>query len=174
MINTVNVQQTLFAGQEGFEVAQKAFEELNKGKRGFYNKDYTKPKHTDNEYNRAKLLYKQLANFLDIPYFYNSDAVYYFSQKRIKAWCYQYTEEDYEYEHKLYKGEEFKTREAEIVGTENLDISTRIRLHQKLIEYLEDNIKLDEAVDMIQNELKLIKERYKLGDFALWLKKHRG
>lgn len=167
-------QISLFTGAEGCEDARKALEELNKGKRGHYNKDHTKPKHTDNDWQYVKLLYKQLANFLDVPYFYDRDAVFYFSHNRIKAWCYQYTEEEYTYQGETFKGEEFKIREAEIVGAENYDLETRISLHKELIGYLEDGIKLDEAVDMIQNRLKLLKELHKTGEFAKWLQKYRN
>lgn len=164
---------SLFTGVEGFEVAQKAVEELNKGKRGPYNK-VPKPKHTDNNYQYVKLLYKHLANFLDVPHFYDRDAVYLFSNNRIKAWCFQYTEEEYEYEGITYTGEEFKTREAEIVGTENYDLETRISLHKALIDYLEDGYTMEESLNKLQPRLDELKELHKTGDFAKWLKKHRG
>lgn len=166
-------QVTLFTGVEGFEDYQKAVEDMNKGKRGHYNK-IPKPKHTDNEWQNMKLLYKQLANFLDIPHFYDRDAVYYFSDNRIKAWCFQYTEEEYEYQGITYTGEEFKTREAEIVGSENYDLETRISLHKELISYLEEGVTLDNAVDKIQPRLKELQELHKLGEFAQWLRRHRG
>lgn len=167
-------QVSLFTGVDGFEDAKKAFEELNKGKRGHYNKDYTKPKVTENNWEFLNRLHKQLANFLDVPYFFNRDEVFLFSNGRIKASCLVYTEETYEYQGQEYEGEAFKVREAEIVGIENYDIETRLELHKQLISDLEDGVTLDKAVDKIEERIKELKEQYKTGDFAQWLKRYRG
>ena len=164
---------SLFTGLPGFEIAQQALEELNKGKRGHYNK-VPKPKRTENKWEYMRGLYKQLANFLDVPYFFNEDKVFLFSYNRIKARCLYDDGSAYEYEGKTYEGEVIKIREAEIVGTENYDIDTRISLHQELINYLEDGFNLDDAVDNIQDKLRELKERHKTGEFAQWLKRHRG
>lgn len=168
-------QVSLFTGVdgEGFEEARQALEELNKGKRGFYNK-VPKPKHTDNNWEYLRELQRQLANFLDVPYFFDRDEVFLFSNNRIKAWVYVYSDESYEYEGKEYEGEAFKVREAEIVGTENYHIEERLYLHQQLINYLENGVNLDDAVDLIQCKLLELEYKYKTGDFAQWLKKHRG
>lgn len=162
---------SLFTGVEGFEDYQKAVEDLNKGKRGHYNK-VPKPKHTDNNWEYLRRLHKQLANFLDVPYFFDRDEVFLFSKGRIKAWIYVYEEEPYEYEGKEYIGESFKVREAEIVGAENFDIETRLELHQALINDLENGVTLDKAVDNIQ--VMISKHKQTMGDFAQWLKRHRG
>lgn len=167
-------QVSLFTGVEGdsFKEARAALEELNKGKRGHYNKDYTKPKHTDNNWEYLRCLQKQLANFLDVPYFFDRDEVFLFSKGRIKAWIYVYNDEPYEYEGNIYEGEVFKVREAEIVGAENFDIETRLQLHQELINDLENGVTLDKAVDNIQEKIQ--KHKHRIGDFAQWLKRHRG
>lgn len=164
---------SLFTGVPGFEMAQQALEELNKGKRGHYNK-VPKPKHTENNWEYMRGLYKQLANFLDVPYFFDRSEVFLFSHNRIKAWCLYDNEEPYEYEGKEYDGEVIKIREAEIVGAENYDLETRISLHQELINYLEDGLTLDEAVDNIQAKLRELETKYRMGDFAQWLKRHRN
>lgn len=165
-------QVSLFTGVEGFEDAEKALEELNKNKRGHYNK-VPKPEHTENNYEYLRRLQTQLANFLDVPYFFNRDEVFLFADGRIKAECLVYTDEPYEYYGEQYEGEVFKIREAEIVGTENYSIETRLELHQTLINNLEDGITLDKAVDNIQGRLDKLKEQHKIGEFAKWLKKHR-
>ena len=164
-------QVSLFTGISGFEEAEKALEDLNKGKRGHYNKVY-KPKHTENNWEYLKQLQRQLANFLDVPYFFDRDEVFLFSHNRIKAWLSVYTDEGYEYEGKEYEGDNFKIREAEIVGAENFNIDVRLELHKKLIEDLEYGITLDKAVDNIQ--IMIQEHTQTMGDFAQWLKKHRG
>lgn len=168
-------QVSLFTGVEGegFAEARQALEELNKGKRGSYNK-VPKPKHTDNNWEYLRELQKKLANFLDVPYFFDRDEVFLFSNNRIKAWTYVYTEEPYVYKGEEYIGESFKVREAEIVGAENYDIETRLELHKALVEDLENDVTLDKAVDNIQERLKELEYKHRRGDFAQWLKKHRG
>ena len=161
---------SLFTGVKGFEDYQQAVEDLNKGKRGHYNK-VPKPKHTENNWEYLKRLHKQLANFLDVPYFFDRDEVFLFSKGRIKAWIYVYEEEPYEYEGKEYIGESFKVREAEIVGAENFDLETRLELHQALINDLENGVTLDKAVDNIQ--VMIQEHKQTMGDFAQWLKRHR-
>ena len=165
-------QVSLFTGVEGegFAEARQALEDLNKGKRGPYNK-VPKPKHTDNNWEYLRKLQKQLANFLDVPYFFDRDEVFSFSKGRIKAWICVYEEEPYEYEGKEYIGESFKVREAEIVGAENFDLETRLELHQELINDLENGVTLDKAVDNIQ--VKIQEHKQTIGDFAQWLKRHR-
>lgn len=168
-------QVSLFTGVEGegFEEARQALEDLNKGKRGFYNK-VPKPKHTANNWEYLRELQRQLANFLDVPYFFDRDEVFYFSNNRIKAWTYVYDEESYTYEGQEYEGEAFKVREAEIVGAENFNIETRLYLHQHLINDLENGVTLDKAVDNIQPRLNELKYIHKIGDFAQWLKQYRN
>lgn len=165
-------QVSLFTGVEGegFAEARQALEDLNKGKRGPYNK-VPKPKHTDNNWEYLRKLQKQLANFLDVPYFFDRDEVFLFSNNRIKAWTYIYEEGPYEYQGKIYEGESFKVREAEIVGAENFDLETRLELHQELINDLENGVTLDKAADNIQ--VKIQEHKQTIGDFAQWLKKHR-
>ena len=167
-------QVSLFTGidGEGFEEARQALEELNKGKRGHYNKDYTKPKVTDNKWQNLRSLQMQLANFLEVPYFFSEDEVFLFCNGRIKAWLSVYTEEEYTYQGVSYTGEAFKIREAEITGVDRLDIDTRLQLHKELVEDLENGTTLEKAVDSINIKLNEL-EYQKLGEFALWLRKHR-
>lgn len=84
---------SLFDGIEGFEEAQKALEELNKSKRGPYNK-VPKPKHTDNEWEQLRKLYSHLADFLDLPRFQvKEDGVFLFAGGKIRGWCSIYNQE---------------------------------------------------------------------------------
>lgn len=70
--------------------------------------------------------------------------------------------------------EQFNVIEAEIVGTENYDIDTQIMLHEELIGYLEDGDNIEVALSKLQPKLKALEELHKTGEFAQWLKRHRG
>lgn len=173
MINA-NSQQTLFAGQEGFEEAQKAFEDLNKGKRGFYNKDYTKPKHTDNPWEEMRKIYAEIANFFDVPRFQlKDDEVLLFENGKIRAWCFHYDNEAYPYGDEIFTGEDFDIIEAEIVGTEKYNLQTRLSIHKEFLDNLISGKSIQQSILEISDKLKELEERNKIGDFALWLKKHR-
>ena len=88
---------SLFTGVKGFEEAQQALEELNKGKRGHYNKDYNKPKPTNNKWEYMRSLYAHLADFFEVPRFQlREDEEFLFAGGKIRAWCFVYKEEDEE------------------------------------------------------------------------------
>lgn len=70
--------------------------------------------------------------------------------------------------------EEFTIIEAEIAGTENYDLDTRIMLHQELIDHLENGDSIDVALTKLQPKLKALEDLHKTGEFAQWLKRHRG
>ena len=70
--------------------------------------------------------------------------------------------------------ENFKVIEAEIVGTEKYDIDTRIELHKELLEYLENGDSIEIALTKLEPKLKYLEELHKMGEFAQWLKRHRG
>lgn len=87
---------SLFTGVKGFEEAQQALEELNKGKRGHYHKE-PKPKHTENKWEYMRALYAHLADFFEVPRFQlREDEEILFAGGKIKAWCFVYKEEDEE------------------------------------------------------------------------------
>lgn len=159
----------LFSDLEGFEEANNLVQQLNARKRGSYN---TKPKLIEyNPYTHIKNLYSELANFLPRPLFTNEEAV--FEYEGVKAWYMIYTPEHYGYSDKTYVGEQFNITEAEISGTENFTVEDRIKLHQKLIDLLKERVELNNAIKLIQQDIKGLQKKYKIKDFTLWLRKQR-
>lgn len=160
----------LFTDVEGFEEADELVQSLNARKRGSYN---TKPKVVQyNPYTHMQKLYSQLASFLPIPLFLNEEAV--FDYEGVKGWYVVYSPENYEYENKVYPGEQFNIIEAEITGTENFNIIDRINLHEKLIKLLQQRVELKNAIKLVQQDVKVLQKKYEVKEFTLWLKMHRN
>ena len=64
-----------------------------------------------------------------------------------------YTEEDYEYQGKIYKGQKFVNVSASIKGTDNLPIKQRVIIHIRLLRLLRKGLSIKEALERIKNEL---------------------
>ena len=57
-----------------------------------------------------------------------------------------YTKEDYEYQGKMYKGQEFVNVSASIKGTDNLPIKIRVIIHIRLLRLLRKGLSIKEAL----------------------------
>lgn len=57
-----------------------------------------------------------------------------------------YTKEDYEYQGKMYKGQEFVNVSASIKGTDNLPIKQRVIIHIRLLRLLRKGLSIKEAL----------------------------
>ena len=57
-----------------------------------------------------------------------------------------YTEEDYEYQGKTYKGQKFVNVSASIKGTDNLPIKQRVIIHIRLLRLLRKGLSIKEAL----------------------------
>lgn len=77
------------------------------------------------------------------------------------------------YPHERIKDKLRVVPEAEIIGSENLYIEDRLKLHSLLLSLLESGYGLYEAMLQIRVEFKKI-QKPKIGDFAQWLKQLRG
>lgn len=159
----------LFSQAEGFEQADELVQQLNAKKRGCYN---TKPKIVDyNPYTHMQHLYGQLANLIGIRLFSKDDAI--FRYRGLKIWTLVYTAEEYQYENKVYQGEQFQVNQAEIRGTENFILNDRIKLHERLIELLRQHVELKYAIKLVQQDVRELQKKYKVKEFTQWLKKQR-
>lgn len=75
----------------------------------------------------------------------------------------RYFAEKYEYKDRMnpkskwqeYTGQEFEEKQAEIIGSENLEIEERLFLHETLLEYLEMGYKIEQLNQWIENLLNL-------------------
>lgn len=156
----------LFSEVEGFEEADELVQSLNARKRGCY---HTKPKVIEyNPYIHMQKLYSQLASFLPIPLFLNEEAV--FDYNGVKGWYLLYDPEQYEYKNEIFEGEQFNVIEAEITGTENLNITDRIQLHEKLINLLQQRVELNNAIKLVQQDVKELQKKYEISEFSQYLR----
>lgn len=148
------INKNLFTGVEGFEEYDKIIKEKESKKRGPYKFKEFKPS-VLSLYQQMDNLYAQLANYLPQPLFCDEEAV--FTYDNIRVWYMVYTNEDYEYEDEIFTGEPFKIYCAELIGTENFPIEKRIEVHQELLNFLSDGVKLEEAVSIMQFKIKALK-----------------
>lgn len=163
-------QMSLFENEKGFEEAQKLVDKINVRKRGSYD---IKPKIFEyNPYAHIRELYTQLTNLIGIQ-------GEMFTTSRLETidglnrWYSFYELEQYEYQEKMFQGEEFRYIEAEINGTEFFDIYDRIRLHQELINLLRQKMPLPEAMQIIQHKVKEVQKDYEVKEITKWLKSQR-
>ena len=61
-----------------------------------------------------------------------------------------YTKEDYTYQGKIYKGQEFVNVSASIKGTDNLPIKQRVIIHIRLLRLLRKGLSIKEALWQIK------------------------
>lgn len=159
---------SLFTGQEGFEHLEKIVQEHESRKRGSYNKKFATDKYIQlililstlidpNTY--LNEIYSLLAHkYFARPSITEPETVFSFEGIRIYYMVYEAGE--YEYFGEKFEGEPFQEFQAEIIGTENLLINDRIRVHTKLLEHLDKGVELKKAVELVQPEITRIKADY--------------
>lgn len=143
MMQTNFVQNSIFEIRS-FQTPEEI--EREERKRGNYKSKVFK-KFELNPYTEMKNLYSSLANYLPMPLFSNNEGVFIYG--KIRYWYMVYSDDDYSYIGDTFKGENFKVIEAEIIGTENMYIEDRVQLYKKLIKFLQQGLKLDEAVEKL-------------------------
>lgn len=66
----------------------------------------------------------------------------------IRSWRNRYTEEEYEYKGRdgrgVFKGQNFEVTGAEIIGSEDLLLDSRLFLHTWLLEFLQEGYKIEQ------------------------------
>lgn len=65
-----------------------------------------------------------------------------------------YTEEEYKYQGKTYKGQKFVNVSASIKGTDNLPIKIRVIIHIRLLRLLRKGLSIKEALCQLNGKLK--------------------
>lgn len=91
----------------------------------------------------------------------------------LRLWHTVYSPETYTYNNEICMGENFKTIQAEIIGTEKLNLQDRLKIHLELIEHLRSGQSIEVSIQLIQPLLNNVPKR-ELGEFALWLRQLRG
>lgn len=167
-------QPSLFTGVEGLEEYDKMARKV-KNKRvhyktttytKFYKNDIIDGKIHNNHiltWGRLRQLHSQLANFF--PIFFNGvepteygEDYRYFDFGMVRVWDNSYTSETYTYRGDIYKGQDFKVLEAEIIGTEDLNIQERLYIHETVLELLEEGYNIDQLNWYIESLVNLFKQ----------------
>lgn len=117
-------------------------------KRGKYKKKEVKPIPIDPYLELSRIL-SQLANYFPIP-ICNNSAKEIYQYQHIRFWFSKHECEEYEYEKEVFNGESFNIVEAELIGTEDLNIDERLFLHKKLLEFVKNGMNIQVAAGKLQ------------------------
>ena len=127
-------------------------------KRGFYNK---KPpvflQVVNDPYTHMANLYRKLGDFTPDKEACCKKNIIRNWGTGIRFWHTAYNKGKYNYQGEEYEGEAFEVTEAEIIGTEDLYIDDRIRLHEELINLLRNDVDIEKAIDIIRPEIRRLK-----------------
>ena len=164
----------LFTGIKGFEELEQMARKVKHKRVHYKTTTYTKVYKNDvidgkiqhNDiflWGRMRELHKRLANFFPI-FFSNAEPsiieenykIYDFGIVRV--WDNVYLPETYTHKGAIYKGQEFRVIEAEIIGSEDLNIQERIYLHETLLELLEDGYRIEQLNWYIESLVNLFKQ----------------
>lgn len=153
-------QVSLFTGVEGLEEYDKMARKV-KHKRvhyktttytKFYKNDVIDGKIHNNHiltWGKIRELHSRLANFF--PVFFSgiepslqgeNYKAYDFGMVRV--WDNIYLSESYTHIGTVYKGQDFRVLEAEVIGTEDLNIDERLFIHESLLELLEEGYRIEQ------------------------------
>ena len=76
----------------------------------------------------------------------------------VRVWDNVYLAETYTYQGVVYKGQDFRFIEAEIIGSEDLNIQERLYLHETLLELLEEGYRIEQLNWYIESLVNLFKQ----------------
>ena len=164
----------LFTGIKGFEELEQMARKVKYKRVHYKTTTYTKVYKNDvidskTHYNdiyfwgRMRELHKRLANFFPI-FFSNiepsitSEDYKAYDFGIVRVWDNVYLPETYTHQGAIYKGQEFRVIEAEITGSEDLNIQERIYLHETLLELLEDGYNINQLNWYIESLVNLFKQ----------------
>ena len=174
---------SLFTGIKGFEEFDKMARKVKHKRIHYKTPTYTKIYSNDvidgkvlnNDlylWGRMKELHARLSNFF--PIFFNGvepteqgENYRYFDFGMVRVWDNTYTSETYTYRGDIYKGQDFKVLEAEIIGTEDLNIQERLYIHETVLEMLEEGYNIDQLNWYIESLVNLFKQGWTANLYVL-------
>ena len=110
---------------------------------------------------KIKGLYAELTNYIS----YNPFSIAETEEiNGLRIWNIHYIPESYYYKGQLYKGQDFRVKETEIIGSEDLLITERLYLHESLLNALKNGVELADAREDIKLILNLLKKGYTLDE----------
>ena len=173
----------LFTGIKGFEELEQMARKVKHKRVHYKTTTYTKVYKNDvidgkiqhNDiflWGRMRELYKRLANFF--PIFFSNIEPSITSEEHkaydfgiVRVWDNVYLPETYIHQGAIYKGQEFRVIEAEIIGSEDLNIQERIYLHETLLELLEDGYNIAQLNWYIESLVNLFKQGWTANLYVL-------
>jgi hypothetical protein len=173
-LQTEVVVMNLFTGVKGLEEYDKMARKVKNKRVHYKTPTYTKVYKNDiingkihnndtHSWGRMRELHARLANFFPI-FFSNVEPVITEDDYRVfdfgivRVWDNVYLPETYTHQGAIYKGQEFRVIEAEIIGSEDLNIQERIYLHETLLELLEEGYRIEQLNWYIESLVNLFKQ----------------
>ena len=152
-------QANLFTGIKGLEEFDKMARKVKNKRVHYKTVTYTKVYKEDvvdgKTYNntliwgRMRELHARISNFF--PIFFNGieptevgEDYKYYDFGVVRVWDNTYLSESYTHRGTIYKGQDFKVLEAEVIGTEDLNIDERLFVHESLLEMLEEGYQIEQ------------------------------
>lgn len=154
------VQKSLFSDVRdiplnGLEEFDKVVKAREKRKRGCYNK-IAKLVVLDPVFKLNSLM-EQIALYTQLDPFFTEEKIYILYDS-LKVWQMLHIAEPYEYEGEIYEGEFIRYQEAELMGTENLLLHNRIKLHEQFLTLLKSDNTIELALLKIQPIIKEVQK----------------
>ena len=175
-------QPNLFTGVIGLEeyeqMAHKAKSKRVHYKTTTYTKVYKEDivdgifSHNIFSWGRMRELHKILANFFPI-YFNGVEPTEVGEDYKcydfgvIRVWDNSYLSESYTHQGAIYKGQDFKVLEAEVIGTEDLNIQERLYIHETVLEMLEEGYNIEHLNWYIESLVNLFKQGWTANLYVL-------
>ena len=183
-------QVSLFTGVTGLEEYEKMARKV-KNKRvhyktvtysKVYKNDIVDGKIHNNDilvWGRMRELNSRLANFF--PIFFNGvepteegEDYRCYDFGVVRVWDNNYQSEYYTHQGTSYKGQDFKVLEAEVIGTEDLNIDERLFVHESLLEALEDGYQIEQLNWWIEEMVNYFKQGYTANHLVLAMLQMKG
>lgn len=173
----------LFTGVKGFEeleemarkVKHKRVHYKNTTYTKFYKNDVIDGKVLNNEtflWGKMRTLHIQLANFFPIFFSKIEPSIIEEDYKAydfgiVRVWDNVYLPETYTHQGAIYKGQEFRVIEAEIIGSEDLNIQERLYIHETVLELLEEGYRIEQLNWYIESLVNLFSQGWTASLFVL-------
>lgn len=105
----------------------------------------------DSKWTQMHQIYKEVANWVVISYGYEPEQ---FDINGLRIWNDYYNAESFLYKNQYYKGQVFRCRMGEIIGTEKLSVDERLNIHKCFLNFMRDGKNIKEAVKLCLRLLK--------------------
>jgi hypothetical protein len=170
----------IFSGNEGYKEYDTLASKIKRKRVHYKNTTYTKFYKNDVQddgthindtflWGRLNTLHIYLSSFFPVFFnnslFANQGTLYYededtvaYDYGMIRSWLDKYTDDNYSYYGVKYKGQNFNVAGAEIIGTEDLLLDSRLFLHSELLYYLEEGYRIEQLNSWLEELVNYFKQ----------------